>query len=233
MLKYLQYVLECQWFTVRYAIYLVHSFLVFLAKPGARYIVPIVVIGSVYYGRDYLRSLFGSEVDSLWQDVVPTFIGRNLTSSLFAYRIEISAIVVLICFVLVFLLFASMLRPVIGAFLAPKRPLPPDPPFHVPDTKVYTVDVKRLLTKKRYKRLSNGLDTLSQGLPVHLQQVMQHKPSPRSMPLPGASPHMPPAPPSGSAPATGQGAAASSSQSQMQPSKRPVMPPPPTVAQKP
>ena len=232
MWKYLKYVLECQWFTVRYAIYLVHSFLVFLAKPGARYIVPIVVIGSVYYGRDYLRTLFGSEVDSLWQDVVPTFIGRNLTNSMFAYRIEVSAVVILIGFVLVFLLFASMLRPIIGAFWAPERPLPPAPPMHVPDTSVKTVDVHRLVQKYRHKRLPDGLETLTQGLPAHLQRVMRQTSSRRSMPLSGVPASMPPATPPASAQATGQGAAPSTTQPQRQPNKRPVMPPP-SVTQKP
>jgi len=175
-MRFLLYVIACQIYTIRLFIYWFHSFLVFLSKPGARLIVPILILAAIYLLRQPLRTAIGPEVDAIWKDVVPAFIGVDLATVLASVRLEISALALLAVFFIFFLLFASMLRPIMGALWAPQEPLPPQLAMRVPDTSVPRVAVERLIGRRRYRRLDAGLATLSARLPDHLKAVLQARP---------------------------------------------------------
>lgn len=184
---YLKYILACQWYTVRLVFYVVHSFLVFLSKPGARLIVPGVVIGALYLTRDNLDALIGRNVDNLWSSVVAPIIGPGAAGLTTPFNIEIMAIVALILGFLAFGMLASILQPVMGSIWAPQRPLPPLPPLIAPNTEVPAVRVTRLLRPRRQPPLTQGLDALSAHLPDELQDVLKPRPPQRR----GAAPLMP------------------------------------------
>ena len=173
MVRYLRYVLACQWYSITLLLFWVHSFLVFLTKPGARLIIPILLFGLVYLLRSPIEAGIGHEVDAVWVGVLPAFVGSDIAQMLAFARIEISILVMLAVFMVFFLLFASILRPIMGAVWAPQQPLPPMLPLTLPDTTVHAEPVKRLLKRRHYRKLKHGLETLSVELPEHLQAVLQ------------------------------------------------------------
>jgi hypothetical protein len=185
--RYLKYILACQWYTVRLVFYVVHSFLIFLSKPGARLIVPGVVIGALYLTRDNLDALIGRNVDNMWSSVIEPIIGPGAAGLTTPFNIEITAIIALILGFLAFGMLASILQPVMGSIWAPQRPLPPLPPLIAPNTDVPAVRVTRLLRPRRQPPLTEGLGALTAQLPDDLKDVLKPKPAQRR----SASPVMP------------------------------------------
>jgi hypothetical protein len=173
--RYIGYVLACQLYTLRLGLYWLHSALVFLSKPGARILVPVVLFAVVYLLRTPLDAAISNDIDTLWESLVRPIFGSDLANLTRPLNIELTAVTLLLLLGLVMLLLASMLQPVVGALNAPRKPLPPLPPMVVPNTEVKAVPATRLLTPQSYAPLPEGLASLSRGLPEELQGLLARK----------------------------------------------------------
>lgn len=234
-LRWIGYVLACQLYTLRLGLFYLHSALVFLSKPGARVVVPVVLFGLVYLLRGPLDAAFGGEVETLWASLVTPIFGSDLARLTRPIDIELTAVALLLLLALVMLLLASMLQPVVGALWAPRLPLPPLPPMVVPDTEVKAVPVTRQLSPQAYAPLPDGLASLSQGLPDELQALLARKEPEAPPPSPPDRFARPPAAPQGPPGGAGQGIDPVETRSRPVPPeaapkpKRPQQPPPPPL----
>ena len=172
-LRYLVYVLACQFYCLRLAVYLIHSALVFLTKPGARLVVPLALLGLVYVLRGFIEAQADPAIDAFWQGAVRPLIGADLYGLLSPFAIEISALAVLLLFALAFALLSSMLRPLVGTFAAPRQPLPPLPPLLVPDTQVRTVKARIAVPERSRSGFHGDLDALLDRVPDHVREVVE------------------------------------------------------------
>jgi hypothetical protein len=172
-LRYLLYVLACQLYCLRLALYLVHSALVFLAKPGARLVVVIVALIVIYLARDLIDALIGPTIEAFWEGAARPILGPELYGLLAPLKIEVSAALALLLLALALGLLSSMLRPIVGSFAAPRQPLPPQPPMIVPDTQVRTVTARIAVPKRDRSRFHGDLHQLLGRVPDHVRQVVE------------------------------------------------------------
>jgi hypothetical protein len=169
--RYLLYVLACQFYCLRLAAYGIHSLLVFAAKPGARLVVPIVLLGVIYFARGPIDALAGPTINAFWQGALGPLLGPDLFQLLAPFKIEASALIVLLLFAIAFALISSMLRPIVGTFSAPRKPLPPQPPMIAPDTEVKRVKAVLAIPKRARNRFDGDLGALLARVPDHVRHV--------------------------------------------------------------
>lgn len=78
ILRFLGYILACQFYVFRLAFYLIHSVLVFFTKPGARLVIPLAVVALIFWARGPIEMVAGTTIDAIWNGAVRVFVPSDL-----------------------------------------------------------------------------------------------------------------------------------------------------------
>lgn len=172
VLRYLGYVIACQFFCLRLAFYYIHSFFVFLAKPGARLVLPLIVIGIVFLVRIPIRKRYGETIDVFWNGTMRAILGPNITDTLQTIAPEVTIVGGIVIFAILFFILSSILAPIVGTFSAPSQPLPPLPPLIIPDTQVKTVRASVAVAARGRSAHKGDLGSLIERVPENVRRIV-------------------------------------------------------------
>jgi len=202
MLRLIAYLIGLLTYPLRFALYLLHSCVYFLTKPGAAIILPLIVvaIGYTLY-RNGNTLLDGSAVV-----VVAFFRGLfagEIGETIHAWRGEITAIAAYLVVKWIVAAIGGMIQPLVHALPAPRRPFLPLTPLTIPQHVIRTEPasvVVRLPGRSHYR---GNLADLQARLPSEIQAVLNARPAASAnftpRPMPAAPPSVAPAPPPSSA----------------------------------
>ena len=171
------YSIQLLLYPLRYALFLLHSLAIFFTKPGARFVVPAglgVLVWQQWHWfgpkllpwADWLLALYETELNA------------EVPSELFQWRLEVSAFVLFGALTILIINLSRLLRPIIGAFPAPRMPLRPHPPFWVPNPKVRRVPVRVSVVSMGQSLIGGDLRLLRERMPPGVQDLLARQPMP-------------------------------------------------------
>ena len=154
MFNYLVYLIKMLFYPLRLILFTVHRFLVFLSKPGARIILPVLMLSVGFLLRSRIDALAGGLITDAFWDY------RDSSPEVFDYRIEITFGLCFFAAYVALLIAAKVTTPVVGAVPAPRAPLFPRPPLIVREHKIDTVRTSVAISggKSRFKGQLERLD---------------------------------------------------------------------------
>lgn len=174
-LRYTWYAIALLFFPIWLTLFWIHRIFIFVTKPGAALIVPIVLVGTAIAMRTYIDALFGEAItnwfyfDFLGPEEVKT--PGSLAALAFEFRMEIVFLWVFAAAGLLITVSGRILQPIMAAFPAPRPPLKPNAPLIVKDHKIETV-VARVAVSKRGSSFNGKLPSLVSSLPPEARSVI-------------------------------------------------------------
>lgn len=178
-LRLFWFVVVSVFYPLRLILYWLHSVFVFLTKPGAKYILPTVLLG----GGIALRTVLETTLDGPMAAVAAPVAGLVGAGTAFTYRVEILFVILFAGMYFTLLIIGRFLAPIMGAFPAPAKPLPPMRPLLDKEHSVATVRAKPAIKRTKRGRYNGDLDILTRRLPKDLQALLS--PPGRRAPIEG------------------------------------------------
>ena len=170
------YAIRLFFYPPRLILYWIHSVMVFISKPGAKIVVPVILIVVGLALRTFIDPLLGNVITQ----AASPFIG----SALFDLRIEIAFALLFVALYLLMWAAGGVLSPVAGTFPAPKRPMPPLRPLQMPMHKIKTVKASLVIKKPVSGYFNGNLDRLVKRLPPDIRPLLDPPPvAPSPIPL--------------------------------------------------
>lgn len=164
-------------FPLRFALYVLHGLMIFITKPGARFLIPAVMAVFVWWQWWWFEAELAPLVAWVLDEYRREF-GIVLPPELHQWRHQTAA-VILFCVATVLLMgFSRALRPVMGAFPAPSAPLRPHPPFVTPKLRIRRVPVRVCVTRLGASRIDSDPRALQRRMPPSIRALLESHPLP-------------------------------------------------------
>lgn len=161
---------------LRFALYLVHGFLIFVAKPGARYIMAGTAIALIVWQWARFAPVVEPEMRFLLDE------NRELLGAfypeLYPWRVHCAAILIVSGIYLLALVWGRILRPLVGAIPAPSRPLLPHLPFRAPSVRIRTVPAQVIVARLPSSKVDGELHRFVERMPDDIYDLLTREPLP-------------------------------------------------------
>lgn len=155
-------------YLLRLALYFTYGFLVFLSKPGARVLFPLIVGALVYWQRDWLtaQTALAPYFELLaWHFPLDAVLGPVPLD----YYLYLAVFILTMCV----WIGSSLLRPVLGSLPPMRRPLPPLRKLKARHRPTYPVHAQVIVPKLGRTWWGGQEHHLTRRLPPRLQKLLE------------------------------------------------------------
>ena len=158
-------------YPVRLVLYTVHSFLIFLSKPGARFLIPALLAAAALWQHAIVSALADPLVTEAVSILQP--LDAELHAMAFPYRFWIVGTVGLIVGIILINWLSKLIRPVIGALPAPSPPMLPRMALRVRTFRLKTARSKLVVRPRGGNRRRLSLQPLIARLDPDVRAVFE------------------------------------------------------------
>ena len=163
------WLLKALFYLLRRLVFTFYQVLVFISKPGARWLVPLVVIGLAGWQAETVLQLVASpQVMGVLENWIP----------LPTEETELYAIITLLAFIVVFVILSLVLRSFLGAFPPLRKPLPPQRALRVRNPIKRPASVSLAVPRLKHRFKHSQQDRWVKRLPPAVQVVLQTSQTP-------------------------------------------------------
>lgn len=187
--RFIVFLVAAALYPVRFAAYCLHVFVVFLTKPGARFILPAIVIFGAWASYET-----GGTVESLVEPAaqfVREVLGTEWGELAYRYRGILASVAGFFVIGWLVDIIAGLLRPIVHSLPAPRRPLWPLLPLRVPGHTIATVPATVAVTSPGKGRYRGDLAEIVTRLQPDIRTLLEARPRPEPV---GPAAVKPPAP---------------------------------------
>lgn len=171
LLRFIGYSLGLILFPVRFLFFTVHRLLVFTSKPGAKLIVPILVLTFGLLLRSQLDPLLGAPITDAFAGLTSAR-GDEPGDMIYAWRMEVAFALVFMTLYLGLAVTSKVTTPIVGALPAPRRPLAPMRPITLKEHQIDTVKARVAIRPRRAGFFNGDLSKLNKRLPDRVRALL-------------------------------------------------------------
>lgn len=165
--KYAIYVISLVVYPIRLTLFYIHKIFVFISKPGARLLVPILMLVASIVLRTRIDAIAGGHITDMFWD----FKDGDM-HSVYEYRMEITFSIIFFIVYILLWIAAKIMTPIVGALNAPRVPLLPMPPLIAVDHVIKPVKASVALSGGG-SRHKGDLTRLNRFLPPQAIAVLE------------------------------------------------------------
>lgn len=180
MFGYLGYAFALALYPLRLALYVAHLAAYFLTKVVGITYLPLAVVLAGWWFRDTEFVETATQLGAAAPMGFVHNIDRDWEKAIWEWRGVVTALLVWLLLKLFFTISYAVLHPVVHAMPAPRRPLFPQAPLHIPKHVIKTVPTREAVKPLGKPRYRGDIASLVPALPAAVQAVLAQKPRPHT-----------------------------------------------------